>query len=373
MGRDRAVASEESAGIGLNGAVQISNRTKATLGLVGAAVVAGMTLGGGTTPDDTETVAVTSTAGASSAATSAASRAVSSAAASASAAVVSQAAGVASAQTVAAGSAPAATGSTASPAATGGDTVVLVLDSSGSMAAKTTGSTSRMDEARTAMTKVINELPADTRVGLRVYGSTVAVQDPKKPSAAACKDSRAVLPIGPVDKPRLQAVVSVFKPFGYTPTSYALEQAAADLPTSGKRAIILVSDGEESCPVDPASTAKTLRDKGIDLTISTVGLHAEPAASEQLRDVATAGGGTYTSARSASELENGLQKILDRMRSGQSGTNDTRVTAAAAPADQSSTTRSTTSSGSGTNRAIPAGFVSALLLLVLFLWLSDHK
>lgn len=430
MGRETLLAGDEWGVIGFNGPVQMTNRTKASLGLVGAAVVAGLTLGGGRTPStqpvaSTAPVGTAATSAVSDAASGAVSRAVEAQARQGASAAVDQArrtgsdllAGTQSSGSQSTGSQRSTSqnagtqksgsqGSAVTVASTGipaGASVVLVLDSSRSMGTATTGGATRMDEARTAMTKVIEGLPADARVGLRVYGSTVAVHDPLVPSAAACRDSRAVLPIGPVDKPRLQAVASVFKPFGYTPTSYALERAAADLGTSGPRAIVLVSDGEESCPVDPAGTARRLREQGIDLTISTVGLHAAPAASTQLRDVAAAGGGTYTAANSSSELQSGLESILGRMRAGQtaqggvggigtqtgtgsgwgtgtgagagtgSGTATDQRISAAGTQDPGQVRRTTSTTGGGTNPVLPAGFVSALLLLALFFWLGDHK
>ena len=100
----------------------------------------------------------------------------------------------------------------------------------------------------------------------------------------------------------MRAAVASFKAKGETPIAYSLQQAAKDLGASGKRSIILASDGEESCVADPCPAAKALVAQGFDLQIDTVGLGANAATRRQLQCIADAVHGTYYDASTASEL-----------------------------------------------------------------------
>lgn len=174
----------------------------------------------------------------------------------------------------------------------------LVLDSSGSMKEPDASGTSKINAAKQALNEVVDQLPDQSTVGLRVYGATVF--DKKQPGA--CTDSQQVVPMGPVDKPALKAEIAKYRPYGETPIAYALQQAARDVGTQGKRTILLVSDGEETCDADPCAVAKAVHDKGIDLRIDVVGLDVDAGARQQLSCIAERGGGTYYDAKDADDL-----------------------------------------------------------------------
>ena len=50
--------------------------------------------------------------------------------------------------------------------------------------------------------------------------------------------------------------VDSFTAKGETPIAYSLEKSVDDLGPSGKRVLILISDGEETCAGDPCPTAR---------------------------------------------------------------------------------------------------------------------
>ena len=77
--------------------------------------------------------------------------------------------------------------------------LVLVLDSSGSMAERVGGDT-KISIAKSALRTVIGRLPAEARVGLRVYGATVENRGDK----GACTDSQLVVPIGTGNRQELR-------------------------------------------------------------------------------------------------------------------------------------------------------------------------
>ncbi len=178
--------------------------------------------------------------------------------------------------------------------------LLLMLDASGSMKDADASGTTKMVAAKAAMSEVIDALPNDQQIGLRVYGATVASAG--KATKAACADTQLTVPIGPLDKAALKRTVAGFTPLGETPIAYSLQQALGDLGTSGPRHIILVSDGEESCSPDPCPTIKTLVGNGVDLKIDTVGMVVGPAARRQLQCIAEAGGGRYYDTGTTAEL-----------------------------------------------------------------------
>ncbi len=200
---------------------------------------------------------------------------------------------------------------TASPDEVGTDygRMLLLLDSSGSMAEPATdGGTTKIAAAKDALGTVIDELPDDAYVGLRVYGATVFSKSEK----GACRDSQLVVPPGTDNRDALRTALTSYKPYGETPIAYALQQAARDIGAEGTRSVVLVSDGEATCAPDPCKVAAQLADKGIDLQIDVVGLAVTGEARDQLRCVAAKGNGTYYDADSADEIADSLQTASDR-------------------------------------------------------------
>lgn len=187
--------------------------------------------------------------------------------------------------------------------------LLLVLDVSGSMKEDDASGDTKMEAAKKALTEVIANLPDNAQVGLRVYGATV---QGGKPTPEACADTQLVQPIGTVDKAALTKTINDFEPKGETPIAYSLEKSLEDVGDTGKRNVILVSDGEESCDPDPCDTVKKLIGSGVDLQIDTVGLAVNSKAKKQLTCIAEAGNGTYYAASDADDLVSSLTRLSTR-------------------------------------------------------------
>jgi len=204
-------------------------------------------------------------------------------------------------------------GSTVSPAAAADDVdpssrMVLVLDSSGSMAEKTSDGTKRIDAAKDALRRVIAKLPDDQEVGLRVYGAKVF----DRKDSGACTDSQLIVEPGVDNRDDLTASLKGYKPYGETPIGYALQEAGKDLGSEGPRTIVLVSDGEPTCDPDPCIVAEQLSKDGVDVRIDVVGLDVSGKARDKLKCVAEKGKGTYYDAASADELVDSLDTSTTR-------------------------------------------------------------
>lgn len=195
--------------------------------------------------------------------------------------------------------------------------VEIVLDASGSMRGSA-GGTSKIEAAKQAVKTTIQALDSSSVVALRLYGHRLP-SEPKEPS---CEDTELVVSFGPLDRERFVAAVDAARPLGQTPLAYSLEKAAADFGDLGDEpaAVILVSDGEESCGGDPAAVACAFAERGLELTIHTVGFDVDAAARAQLQAIAQCTGGEYHDARNAGELADSLQQatqaglLVDKQR-----------------------------------------------------------
>ena len=188
--------------------------------------------------------------------------------------------------------------------------ILLVLDVSGSMNSKIPSGGTKFAAAKRALKEVAGALPAGTQVGLRVYGSEIAEDQSKNPKA--CTDTKLVLPIGPLDRGKMNRAVDSFTAKGETPIAYSLGKAVDDLGDSGKRVLILISDGEETCAKDPCPTARKLADSGVDLQFNAIGLAVNSKARKQLQCIADAGDGSYYDADDTDGLTDAVRKLAQR-------------------------------------------------------------
>ncbi|WP_380167897.1 VWA domain-containing protein [Jannaschia sp. R86511] len=196
----------------------------------------------------------------------------------------------------------------ASPATSEAPELVVVLDSSGSMAETDAGNgQTRMDAAKQAVTDLATSTPDTTRIGLRTYGDGVDSQAP-----GSCEDTTLRVPVGPVDRDALTTQVDDLTPRGDTPIGTALLAAATDFTGTGPQSVVLVSDGEPTCDPDPCPVAAQLADQGIDLRIDVIGLLVDDAARDVLQCIADAGNGTYVDATDAAELTTALDTSARR-------------------------------------------------------------
>jgi von Willebrand factor type A domain-containing protein len=184
--------------------------------------------------------------------------------------------------------------------------VLLILDSSGSMNARLPNGETRIAVAQRAVKGVAGFVPGKARLSLRLYGA----QSPSREKN--CQDTNLAVPFGAAEANAgpVSAAVDATKAQGYTPIALSLEQAAGDFPADAKeRVIVLVSDGKETCQGDPLVAAKAVAAKGI--TIHTVGFVVDSAARGQLQAIARASGGSYFDAPVGPELPETLKSALN--------------------------------------------------------------
>lgn len=209
---------------------------------------------------------------------------------------------------------------TSSGELTDGKNTLLVLDSSGSMAAPAGGGEPKIDAAKDAIRTYAEQTPRSVdRLGLAVYGHRGSNGDAGK--AESCRGVDILAPIGRFGSESAPGVLARFKPTGWTPVAGALEKSAEAFEgkESEENQVILVSDGAETCNGDPVRAARRLNQGGIDVSVDVVGFDIQaPADVERLRRVAKAGGGRYVDAKTSE----GLNDYFDRLSERRAGLQD---------------------------------------------------
>ena len=190
--------------------------------------------------------------------------------------------------------------------------VLFIFDSSGSMWAKVDGQ-SKVAIARKAMSKVLNDLPVGTKLGLMSYGHR---------RKGDCSDIELISPIGSTSAAAIAKKINSLQPKGETPIADALKNSAgAFTGKDGARMIVLVTDGAEECKGDPCAAAKELAAQDVDLHINVVGFHLGDTQRKAVQCVADEGRGHYYDASDSKALTAALTEVKAQV-----------VEAAAAPA-----------------------------------------
>lgn len=180
--------------------------------------------------------------------------------------------------------------------------LLLILDASGSMWGQI-GGENKIVIARRVLGDLLETLPDGADVGLIAYGHR---------REGDCADIETVVPMGPLDRPALQATVDSLNPRGKTPITASVESAFAVLAERGSPAtVILVSDGLETCGGDPCAAVAAAREKGIEFKLHVVGFGIEEGDVSQLECAAQAGGGLYLPAADAGQLADALGQAVE--------------------------------------------------------------
>ncbi len=187
--------------------------------------------------------------------------------------------------------------------------ILLLIDASYSMKEDLGGDMQKMDAAKQVLQNVLTRVPSDVNLGLRVFGHKFE----GNPSID-CQQTALLVPLGKGNRRSIIEQMRNVKPYGLTPLTYGLRQAALDLaPMQGPKTIILLSDGAETCGGDPCSFIARLGSMGIKLKIDIVGLglRRDKEAKEQLNCITTVSGGKYYDANTSSELIDSVAKSVN--------------------------------------------------------------
>lgn len=192
--------------------------------------------------------------------------------------------------------------------------ILLILDSSGSMAAQISGK-SKMEIAKEAVRNYVDQLVGNenTALALMVYGH--AGSNLEKDKAVSCQTIDLVYPFSSPNLVEFDQALTAFQPTGWTAIGGSLAKAAEIF--QGKEQdenyVIVISDGIETCDTNPVTAAQTLKNSGISPQIDVIGFAVDARTKSQLEQVASIGGGQYFSADTADELNNTLQENIQKV------------------------------------------------------------
>ncbi|HUF57467.1 MAG TPA: VWA domain-containing protein [Thermohalobaculum sp.] len=178
---------------------------------------------------------------------------------------------------------------------------ILVLDASGSMWGQIEGK-AKITIAQEVVERILAQISPDRVLGLTAYGHR---------RKGDCGDIETLVAPAPGTADEILAAVNAIKPKGKTPLSAAVLAAAEALKYEEDPAtVVLVSDGRETCDLDPCSVGRQLEEAGVGFTAHVVGFDvADEADRAQLRCLAEETGGRFLTASNADELTEALAEV----------------------------------------------------------------
>ncbi len=188
-----------------------------------------------------------------------------------------------------------------SAAATAADKAIIVLDASGSMWGQIDGKP-KLEIARETLRTVLPTIPDSYELGLMAYGHR---------EKGSCEDIELVVPPAAGTSEAIIVAADQMKFLGKTPLSAAVKQAAEAMRyTEDKATVILITDGLETCNMDPCALGTELEQSGIDFTAHVVGFGLTEEEGRQVACLADNTGGKYLPAGDAEELGDALVETV---------------------------------------------------------------
>lgn len=186
--------------------------------------------------------------------------------------------------------------------------ILFIMDLSSSMEESLEGSTKFKLMLKT-MQEILPKLSTDSWIGLRVYGHRMGFTPME-----ACRASTLVTPISQNNSYNIANALAKSKPRGMTPITYSLKQAIKYdfMGFTGKKHIILLTDGGENCDESPCTFVMNLIRIRRDVTIDVIAFNIKDSDDlEQLECTALVTSGKFYNAQTAAELLNGFNNSIE--------------------------------------------------------------
>ncbi len=178
----------------------------------------------------------------------------------------------------------------------------LIYDSSNSMWGELSDKSRKYQSGRTAMSSVLDLKLDDRDLAFRAYGHR---------DKTDCRDSELIVTASSpkIAKPAIKKAVTRIRPTGKTPISYSLREGLKDI---GDRQgdILLISDGIETCDIDPCELMEEWRNQGVKIRVHVVGVGLNEIERAAMACVAQTGGGKYFDAGSEAELIEAMNEAV---------------------------------------------------------------
>ncbi len=181
--------------------------------------------------------------------------------------------------------------------------IIFIVDFSNSMNDTIDGKT-KIDMARNTLAEILPKIPADIKTGLRVYGHKAGFT-----YLQGCQASTLTVPLATRNYQEILTSLYKTNATGWTPITYSLKQAINNdfTGTTGKKHIILLTDGGENCDESPCTYVINLMKTRNDVKIDVIAFDIHDIeANNQLRCTALMTSGKFLSAQNEQDLSNSL-------------------------------------------------------------------
>jgi Ca-activated chloride channel family protein len=189
-----------------------------------------------------------------------------------------------------------------------GERILFILDFSNSMTEPLENST-KVDLMLKTMKEILPKINSNTWVGLRIYGHKMGFTPME-----ACRASSLIAPIQNNNSQFIEQSLLKVKPRGMTPITYSLKQAVTYdfMGFTGKKHIILLTDGGENCDESPCKFVMNLIRYRKDVSIDVIAFNVDDEEDlEQLQCTALVTSGRFYNAKTSAQLLDGFNNSLD--------------------------------------------------------------
>lgn len=189
--------------------------------------------------------------------------------------------------------------------------VLFILDFSNSMNEYLEGRR-KVDLMLDTMKSILPNLNPNISVGLRVYGHRMGFTP-----FEACRASTLISPISISNGININNSLLDIKPRGMTPITYSLKQAVKNdfLGFSGKKHIILLTDGGENCDESPCKYVMELIKVRKDVKIDVIAFNIDDEDDlSQLECTSLVTSGKFYNAQTPAELANSLNSTVNSFK-----------------------------------------------------------
>lgn len=186
--------------------------------------------------------------------------------------------------------------------------ILFILDFSNSMSEYLQGKR-KVDLMIDTMRNILPNLNPNISVGLRVYGHKMGFTPME-----ACRASTLVTPVAAANGINIRNSLLDIKPKGMTPITYSLKQAVKNdfIGFTGKKHIILLTDGGENCDESPCKYVMELVKVRKDIEIDVIAFNIDDEDDlAQLECTSLVTSGKFYNAKTSAQLVNSLNNSLN--------------------------------------------------------------
>ena len=187
--------------------------------------------------------------------------------------------------------------------AKGDSEILFIVDFSNSMNDTIMGK-SKVDIARTTLAELLPKIPKSVKTGLRIYGHKAGFT-----YVQGCTASNLTVPLAQNNSQNILSSLYAAQAVGWTPITYSLKQAINNdfRGVTGKKHIVLLTDGGENCDESPCTYVINLMKTRNDVKIDVIAFDVQDIeANNQLKCTALMTSGKFLTADSEENLSKSL-------------------------------------------------------------------